>query len=39
VSHQMIGACLFATLLCFTVFGLRDRHQTSLWMGDRPTPP
>jgi len=35
VSHQMIGACLFAALLCFTVFGLRDRHQTRTWTSDR----
>jgi len=34
VSHQMIGACLLGTLVCFTVFGLRDRHQTRTW----PTP-
>lgn len=32
VSHQMIGACLLGTLVCFTVFGLRDRHQTRTWV-------
>lgn len=32
VSHQMIGACLLGTLVCFTVFGLRDRHQTRSWV-------
>ncbi|MEP0892588.1 MULTISPECIES: heme A synthase [unclassified Leptolyngbya] len=31
VSHQMIGACLLGTLVCFTTFGLRDRHQTRSW--------
>lgn len=31
VSHQMVGACLLGTLVCFTVFGLRDRHQTRTW--------
>lgn len=31
ISHQMIGACLLGTLVCFTVFGLRDRQQTQSW--------
>lgn len=26
VSHQMIGACLFGVLVCFTVVGWRDRR-------------
>jgi len=36
VAHQMIGACLLGTLVAFTVFGLRDRHQTRTW-SDFPT--
>lgn len=31
ISHQMIGAALFGTLVCFTVFAFRDR-STSGWV-------
>ncbi len=27
VAHQMIGACLLGTLVCFTTLGMRDRHS------------
>ncbi|WP_416672092.1 COX15/CtaA family protein [Egbenema bharatensis] len=30
VSHQAVGAALLGTLICFTVFSLRDRHQAAL---------
>jgi cytochrome c oxidase assembly protein subunit 15 len=29
VSHQAVGAALLGTLICFTVFALRDRHQAA----------
>ncbi len=30
VAHQMIGACLLGTLVCFTTLGMRDRHSIKL---------
>lgn len=32
ISHQMIGATLFGTLVCFTVFAFRDRSPSGTAM-------